>query len=56
MNDSGFVFVHAIHSFYVGDELLINFNFPRLENTRKKILALGLPLDVPLCHNKKIIE
>jgi hypothetical protein len=53
---SRFVVVHAIHSLSPGDELLINYNFRRPPTARQKCLALGLPLDVPLGHKKKMIE
>ena len=32
--ESRFVGVHAIHSFYHGDDLLINYNFHRLVNSQ----------------------
>jgi len=45
---SRFFVVHAINSLSIGDELLMNYNFCRPPNARKKQLALGLPLDAPL--------
>jgi hypothetical protein len=51
-----FVFVHAIHSFSLGDDFIINYNFRRTPTTHKKCLEMGLPLYVPLGRKKKMIE
>jgi len=55
-NASRFVVVYATRSLSPGDELLINYNFPRPPIVRQKCLALGLPLYVPLGRKKNIIE
>ena len=47
---SRFVVVHAIHSFSLGEELLINYNFHRPPTSHQRCLTLGLPLDIPLGH------
>jgi hypothetical protein len=51
-----FVVVHVICSLSHGDELLINYNFCRPPTTCQKRLALGIPLNTPLEHKKKMIE
>ena len=48
-----FVVVHTIHSFPIGDELLINYNFRRPPTTCQICLAVGLPLDVSLVGKGK---
>jgi hypothetical protein len=55
-NASRFIVVQEIHSMSPGHKLLINYNSCKPPIARKKCLALGLPLNMPLGHKKKIIE
>lgn len=51
-----FVGVHVVHSLSPGDELLINYNFHRPLTGCKKLLALGLPLDIPWSVRKRTLS